>query len=183
MRIDDEQGIDITLLRKVDIEELAVKHGAKKIWGKTAISADVIIFTVKQLQAFANEYAQIVSSEPVCYLWVEPETFKYVVDRGEHPINELKTAYLANPINTQLQTECDELEKRATSYAVEMNKQAVKLGNAVAYIKMLEESSKLVIDRWDSPKWKDEPHTAEYIYRLRDALASRPTSLEQLLED
>lgn len=27
-----------------------------------------------------------------------------------------------------------------------------------------------VIERWDSPKWKDEPHTAEFINRLRAAV-------------
>ena len=29
-----------------------------------------------------------------------------------------------------------------------------------------------VVERWDSPLWKDLPHTGEYIHRLREAIAS-----------
>jgi len=36
----------------------------------------------------------------------------------------------------------------------------------------LAESARAVIDRWDSPAWKDAPHTGEYIHALRQALAS-----------
>lgn len=28
-----------------------------------------------------------------------------------------------------------------------------------------------VVERWDSPTWKDQPHTAEYINALRAAIA------------
>lgn len=31
--------------------------------------------------------------------------------------------------------------------------------------------AKAVVDRWDTPKWKDEPHTAEFINDLRKALS------------
>lgn len=27
-----------------------------------------------------------------------------------------------------------------------------------------------VVERWETPSWKDVPATAEYIYRLRDAI-------------
>ena len=33
------------------------------------------------------------------------------------------------------------------------------------------ESAKAVVERWDSPLWKDQPHTAEYIHRLREAIS------------
>lgn len=36
----------------------------------------------------------------------------------------------------------------------------------------LAEAARAVIARWDSPKWKDEAPTAEYIGRLREALAA-----------
>jgi len=36
----------------------------------------------------------------------------------------------------------------------------------------LAEAARAVIDRWDSPMWKDAPHTGEYIHALRQALAS-----------
>lgn len=35
----------------------------------------------------------------------------------------------------------------------------------------LREAAQAVVDRWDTPLWKDVPATAEYINRLRDALA------------
>jgi hypothetical protein len=42
--------------------------------------------------------------------------------------------------------------------------------------KELLEAAKAVVERWETPLWKDVPATAEYIYRLRDALnAYKPT--------
>ena len=32
------------------------------------------------------------------------------------------------------------------------------------------DAAKAVIQRWETPLWKDAPPTAEYIYRLRDAV-------------
>lgn len=34
----------------------------------------------------------------------------------------------------------------------------------------LRAAAQAVVDRWDSPQWKDQPHTAEFINRLRRAL-------------
>lgn len=34
----------------------------------------------------------------------------------------------------------------------------------------LVESSDALIDRWNSPLWKDLPHTAEYIHKLRNVV-------------
>lgn len=39
-----------------------------------------------------------------------------------------------------------------------------------ANVKALVEASDAVVKRWDSPKWKDLPHTADYIHALRNAL-------------
>jgi len=39
-------------------------------------------------------------------------------------------------------------------------------------------AAEAVVSRWDSPKWKDEPHTAVFIDRLRRALASRPAEVD-----
>ena len=33
------------------------------------------------------------------------------------------------------------------------------------------DAGKAVVERWDSPKWKDLPHTAEYINELRNVIA------------
>ena len=32
------------------------------------------------------------------------------------------------------------------------------------------EAAKVVIERWDSPLWKDLPHTGEFIHKLREAV-------------
>jgi len=34
----------------------------------------------------------------------------------------------------------------------------------------LQKAAQALIERWDSPAWKDQPHTAEYILTLRKAL-------------
>jgi len=40
-------------------------------------------------------------------------------------------------------------------------------------------AAQAVVDRWDTPLWKDVPATAEYIGRLRAALASAAAPAEQ----
>lgn len=39
------------------------------------------------------------------------------------------------------------------------------------------EAAQAVIARWDSPKWKDQPHTAEVICRLRDVVNATKADL------
>ena len=43
----------------------------------------------------------------------------------------------------------------------------------------LVEAAQAVVDRWDSPLWKDMPHTREFIGRLRDALSPYTTKAAQ----
>ncbi len=47
---------------------------------------------------------------------------------------------------------------------------AVQLVDA-AHVQQLRDAAQAVIDRWDTPLWKDVPATAEYIGRLRKAMA------------
>lgn len=42
----------------------------------------------------------------------------------------------------------------------------------------LREAAQAVVDRWDTPLWKDVPATAEYINRLRSALAEPETCFD-----
>jgi len=42
------------------------------------------------------------------------------------------------------------------------------------YVEGLEAAAKAVIDRWETPNWKDAEPTGTVIYALRDALAARP---------
>ena len=39
----------------------------------------------------------------------------------------------------------------------------------------LQQAAKAMIDRWESPDWKDTPHTAHYIAELRKALDAEIT--------
>ena len=43
----------------------------------------------------------------------------------------------------------------------------------VTYHEKLVQLAKAVVDRWDTPLWKDVPHTAEYINELRNHLKDK----------
>ena len=43
----------------------------------------------------------------------------------------------------------------------------------VTYLKKLEELAMAVVDRWDTPSWKDTKSTAEYINALRNHLKDK----------
>ena len=40
----------------------------------------------------------------------------------------------------------------------------------VSHAELLE-AAKAVVERWDSPRWKEQEHTGVFIHRLRDAIA------------
>jgi hypothetical protein len=44
-------------------------------------------------------------------------------------------------------------------------------------VDVLVEAAKAVVERWETPLWKDVPHTGDYIYRLRDALNAYPNPI------
>lgn len=50
-----------------------------------------------------------------------------------------------------------------------------ELEAARAEIERLREAGQAVVDRWDTPAWKDAPPTADAINKLRAALASKET--------
>ena len=43
----------------------------------------------------------------------------------------------------------------------------------VTYHEKLVQLAKALVDRWDTPLWKDVPHTAEYINELRNHLKDK----------
>jgi hypothetical protein len=45
-----------------------------------------------------------------------------------------------------------------------------KFGALADEIESLRRAAQAVVDRWDSPLWKDQPHTGNYISDLREAL-------------
>jgi hypothetical protein len=40
----------------------------------------------------------------------------------------------------------------------------------IAAAPKLLEAGKALVERWDTPNWKDAPHTGEFIYALREAI-------------
>ena len=77
-----------------------------------------------------------------------------------------------------MQSEIDELSAELSLVNVDL--EITKLGAAKTMQEFMRENRKLreaaqaVIDRWDTPHWKDVPATAEYIGRLRAALREKP---------
>jgi vacuolar-type H+-ATPase subunit I/STV1 len=76
-----------------------------------------------------------------------------------------------------MQSEIDELSAELSLVNVDL--EITKLGAAKTMQEFMRENRKLreaaqaVIDRWDTPHWKDVPATAEYIGRLRAALKEK----------
>lgn len=64
---------------------------------------------------------------------------------------------------------------RGTGYVThgQANEIANLLAPAAAQDEALVRAAQAVVERWDTPLWKDAKPTAEFIWRLRAALASR----------
>ena len=76
-----------------------------------------------------------------------------------------------------LQDEIDELrdalqatEKAQQQHAETVLWQAGRIAELIDENERLRTAAQAVIDRWDTPHWKDVPATAEYVGRLRAAL-------------
>ena len=51
-----------------------------------------------------------------------------------------------------------------------------------AAIEELISAGNAVVERWESPLWKDLPHTGEFIYALRDVIEKhRPTTTKEAI--
>jgi hypothetical protein len=61
--------------------------------------------------------------------------------------------------------DADESWNDAGEYAEKLRQQLTKPADA-----RLIKAAKAVVERWETPLWKDAPATQEYIYKLRDAL-------------
>jgi hypothetical protein len=70
------------------------------------------------------------------------------------------------------QAACEVSNRTPASNEVPPNDQNTPLGDAGKLV----ETAQAVIDRWDSPHWKDLPHTANYINALRQALSTHLAS-------
>jgi hypothetical protein len=69
-------------------------------------------------------------------------------------------------------TDCHEDDEGAIPL-YELSDEFLRLHNdAIRQRDELLATGQAVVDRWDSPLWKDQPHTAEFINALRQAIAS-----------
>jgi len=55
---------------------------------------------------------------------------------------------------------------------ISLRQQLDSLNKARAQRDELLKAAVAVVDRWDSPSWKDVPHTGEFIHRLRAAITN-----------
>ncbi len=80
-------------------------------------------------------------------------------------------------IQEAMQAEIDDL--RAENSRLKKDLEISTLGASQTLLDLCKENERLrtaaqaVIDRWDTPHWKDVPATAEYIGRLRAALGEK----------
>ena len=79
--------------------------------------------------------------------------------------------------NTLLRRQLAESELLCSHRAAEQSLLANRLEEAQARIAQLEEAAKAVIARWETPLWKDVPHTANFIHALRDAVVNVKTEV------
>lgn len=59
------------------------------------------------------------------------------------------------------------------------NDAADEIERSRAAIAELIEAGRAVVERWESPLWKDLPNTGEYIYALRDVIAKHTTTTKE----
>jgi hypothetical protein len=91
---------------------------------------------------------------------------KYVRIRKEMPLGGLGEIVHTIHAGTEYEAEIS-LEDLQTITAA-----PTPPSNADSGVSELVKAAQDVIERWDSPAWKDQPHTGEYINRIRQALAN-----------
>lgn len=71
-------------------------------------------------------------------------------------------------------TQAKRIAEGLLSPAIEKLEQAARRAQAAPVTQGLREAAQAVVERWDTPLWKDVPATTVYIADLRAALASAP---------
>jgi hypothetical protein len=120
-------------------------------------------------------------AEPVAWgVFCEPDSnFEYIsnhrsmandhinnMDCGEISKMRLIPLYLAPPPLSERMKELEECLEATRQYRDTLE---IIADNARAENAKLREKAMAVIDRWNSPKWKEQAHTAVFIHELRQA--------------
>lgn len=99
----------------------------------------------------------------------ELEKIEYVAEDGEFITPEPTHFFeLRAPQEPRLAIPAEALTRQIETAVVHVIARAEAAESALAE---LQQAGQAVVDRWDSPAWKDQPHTAEVINRLRDVIA------------
>ena len=72
-----------------------------------------------------------------------------------------------------------EMEARPTDLLMTANDAQVSSSATPKEGEELVRAAQAVVDRWDTPLWKDVPHTGEFIGKLREALSPYTTKAAQ----
>lgn len=91
-------------------------------------------------------------------------------------------APIAQPVSEAALREAVEFLKPPTnaigwfckSPAEMVREKVIIIESALSELAELRAAAQAVVERWDSPKWKEQPHTAGFIDRLRKALPTPP---------
>jgi hypothetical protein len=75
--------------------------------------------------------------------------------------------------------ERDHYKEESATLRAALQTQAEEAAKLMAQRDGLLEAAQAVVDRWDSPSWKDVPHTGEFIHKLRVAVTNATTINER----
>ena len=106
--------------------------------------------------------------EPVAFMWMHDETGRI----GFVDVWQLKNGWQqANP-RCKVKRPLFAADQMHAAIARERELQQNNADNLRQQLADLKQSAQAVINRWDTPLWKDTRHTGEYINALRAAIAA-----------
>jgi hypothetical protein len=124
--------------------------------------------------AIGNDLCELGINKDAMWMEYDRRCRKYPdVSRRFIELVERPTSPTQEPVGEVDQIDIDEDGERHAWVALQ---QGVELGQSLYAaptahtVEQLIATSQAVIDRWETPLWKDVPHTATYIYAMRDAV-------------
>lgn len=153
-------------------------------WKKRALQAEAKLAALKQGQGEPVAWIFDLGGSPEGWL---KEVLAYLNDLAEiddpyravWPFNRAAELLLATPTPNESQT-CFSAGDMADAQAKSF--QAGRDNNRAAIAELVR-TGRAVVARWDSPSWKDLPHTGEFIAALREAIAKHePANIHRLNE-
>lgn len=124
------------------------------------MARDRIMALAQERDRLRAELAEVTERAAAAETQIQDVIEKYGDPEDEQTLDQV-VQWFVNSSNEGWNSAGDELAKR-----LEAEKRAE------AALAELQQAAQAVVDRWDSPSWKDQPHTAEFINRLRHAIES-----------